>query len=111
MHALVLAASLCPAVRLARVHLVDGMPFVDALRPTLRAQPRPDRSGPAVQNGFVLTDAGREVGYIVFAPDGSVEVRGLIRSDPAGRFVDVEAPPPPGCAPRAAARVTLRPAS
>ena len=111
MHALVLAAALCPAVRVARVHLVDGMPFVDALRPTLHATPRPDRSGPAPANGFALSDGGRDVAWIVFAPDGSVEVRGYVRSDPAGRFVDVEAPPGPGCAPRAAASVTLRTAS
>jgi hypothetical protein len=108
MHALVLAALICPPVRLARVHLVDGMPFIDVLRPSLRATAHPDRSGPTAVNGFAITDGGREIAYLRFAPDGSVEVRGYVRVDPAGRFVDVDAPPGRGC-PRAAISVTLRP--
>lgn len=116
MHALVLAAlvaaradaNACPAVRLARVHLVDGMPFIDALRPSLRATARPDRSGPTPANGFSITDGGREIAYLRFAPDGSVEVRGYVRADAAARFVDIEAPPGAGCA-RSTVSVTLRP--
>jgi len=117
MHALLLAANIgartepsaCPRVRLARVHLVDGMPFIDALRPSLRATARADRSGSTPVNGFALSEGGREIAYLRFAPDGTIEVRGNVRADPGGRFVDIEAPPGAGCAATDAGRVTLRP--
>ena len=73
------------------------------------ATARPDRSGPTPVQGFALWEGGREIAYLRFAPDGSIEVRGNVLADPGGRFVDIEAPPGTGCAATDAGRVTLHP--
>jgi hypothetical protein len=75
-------------VRLARIHLVDGMPFVGALRPTIRIRFHPDPSS-GTKYGFTIADGTKPVAYLRYAPDGMWEVKGDVRRDPAGRFVDV----------------------
>ena len=90
-----------PGVRAARIHLVDGMPFVDAVIRTVRIVRAPARTAQV----FRVFDGRDPIGELTFAPDGSVEVRGAVKSDPAGRFVDVYAKPN-GC-PRVAARSVM----
>jgi hypothetical protein len=95
-------------VRVARIHLVDGMPFVDALRPTIRLRRTADRK-PA--NVFGVYDGAVTLGYLTFAPDGSVAVSGVVHEDAAGRFVDLYELPR-GCPrPRETMTVSLHPTS
>lgn len=90
--ALLLAAAIgAPAdacasgVRAARVHLVDGMPFVDAVVRTVRIV----RTAAQPPHAFRVYDGRDAIGDLTFAADGSVQVRGEVKSDPAGRFVDL----------------------
>jgi hypothetical protein len=86
----------CPApIRVARIHLVDGMPFVVALRPTLRARTRADGAR-AGAHAFVLYDGARPLATVHFAADGSVVVRGYVAAVAGGAAVDV-ASPAAGC--------------
>jgi hypothetical protein len=80
------AAACSNKVRVARIHLVDGMPFVDALRPTIRLRRDATRRP---ENVFAVYDGGKTLGYLTFAPDGSIVVSGVLRTDAAGRFVDL----------------------
>jgi hypothetical protein len=114
-HALIAAAVLTggfdatacsKTVRVARVHLVDGMPFVDALRPTLRIRRTADRKA---ENVFAVYDGAVTVGYLTFAPDGSVAVSGVVRADPAARFVDLYELPHMCPRPSATMTVSLHP--
>ena len=113
-HALLLAAAVsgrvdttaCPRTRVARVHLVDGMPFIDAVRATISAKPHPVRVGTETLNGFTIYDGTQPIASLPFAPDRSVEVRENLQADPAGRYVDIALPAP--CA-RTAGHVVLRP--
>jgi hypothetical protein len=114
-HALIAAALLTVAldatacsnkVRVARVHLVDGMPFVDALRPTIRVR-RSANLRPA--NVFGVYDGAVALGYLTFAPDGSVAVSGVLRPDAAGRFVDLYELPSPCPRPSETMTVSLHP--
>jgi hypothetical protein len=91
----------CPApVRVARIHLVDGMPFVVAIRPTLRARTRADGTR-AGAHAFVLYDGQRPLATVHFVAGGSVVVNGYVAPVAGGTAVDVEAPPA-GCASKTA---------
>ena len=114
-HALVAAAVLAAGfdatacsktVRVARIHLVDGMPFVDALRPTIRVRRTADGKP---ENVFAVYDGAVTLGYLTFAPDGSVAVSGVVRADPAARFVDLYELPNQCPRPRATMTVSLHP--
>lgn len=97
----------CPApVRIARIHLVDGMPFVVALRPTLRARTRADGARPGA-HAFVLYDGARALATVHFAADGSVVVHGYAAAVAGGAAVDVISPAA-GC-PATAAQIVLSP--
>jgi hypothetical protein len=100
------AAACSKNVRVARVHLVDGMPFVDALRPTIRVR---RTAGPKPENVFAVYDGPAMVGYLTFAPDGSVAVSGVVRADPAARFVDLYELPHTCPRPSATMTVSLHP--
>jgi hypothetical protein len=109
--AVVLAASVDAAAcsknaRVARVHLVEGMPFVDALRPTIHIR---RTAGPKPENVFAVYDGTATVGYLTFAPDGSVAVSGVVRADPAARFVDLYELPNQCPRPRPTMTVSLHP--
>jgi hypothetical protein len=110
--ALVLAAALAspparcgPPARIARIHLVDGMPFVVALRPSLRARTRPDATRPGA-HAFVLYDGTRLLATLRFDADGSVGINGSVRAASAGT-VDVLTAA--GSCPIAASHVVLAP--
>ncbi len=117
-HALIAAAALgggfdaaacTKKIRVARVHLVDGMPFVDALRRSIGVQRNVKRPNVPPANVFRVYDGAATIGYLSFAGDGSVEVSGVLEADPAGRFVDLDEPPTHCPRPIRAMRVTLRP--
>jgi hypothetical protein len=113
MHAVVLAAAVgaarvparCTVQRVARIHVVDGMPFVVALRESLRARTRPDGTH-AGWHAFVLYDGARPLATIRFEGGGTVVVSGYVARAGNGA-VDVQAPPN-GC-PSKPARVVLSP--
>jgi hypothetical protein len=98
------AAACSKKVRVARVHLVDGLPFVDALKPTIRIRRTADGKP---ENVFAVYDGAVTLGYLTFAPDGSVAVSGVVRADPAARFVDLYELP--NQCPRPRATVSLHP--
>jgi hypothetical protein len=116
-HALIAAAVLTGGsgatacsnkARVARIHLVDGMPFVDALRPTIRVRRITDRR-PA--NVFGVYDGSQTLGYLTFAPDSSVAVSGVLNADAAGRFVDLYEVPSRCPRPTETMTVSLHPTS
>jgi hypothetical protein len=97
MHALLLAAAVgaaraparCVPARAARIHLVDGMPFVVARIKTLRGRARQP------EHAFVLYDGTRELAQLRFNSDGSVLVVGYVDWDgkgAVGTYVDVLVP-------------------
>jgi hypothetical protein len=109
MHAVVLAAAVgaarvpaqCAPQRVARVHLVDGMPFISAHVPTLRI-----RRMNGAHVSFELFDGSRGVASMSFEPDGSVVLNGNVARGGNGA-VDVEALPN-GCR-STGARIVLSP--
>jgi hypothetical protein len=109
MHALLLAAAVgaarasarCVPARAARIHLVDGMPFVVAEIRTLRARAF------HAQRSFVLYDGTRELARLRWNTDGSVLVVGYVGGARGRGYVDVLVPRA-GC-PVANVSVTLTP--
>jgi hypothetical protein len=90
---IVLAAALrafagCPAERIARIHLVDGMPFVQPLRRDVRVVRRADRAAPG--GAIYLVQAGNHnYAQIAFEQQG-IAVSGVVGSEDPHR-VDVYA--------------------
>lgn len=116
-HAVVLAAAVgarrgwpfCSApVAVARIHLVEGMPFVAALRPTLRARMGKDiaRTG---AHAFVLYDGSHPLAKVSFALDGTVIVIGYVRSAENGAAVDVVTQTPGKACANRLTRIDLKP--
>lgn len=109
MHAVVLAAAVgaarvparCAPQRVARIHLVDGMPFISAHVRTLRI-----RRFNGSHVSFTLFDGDRAVASVSIEPDGSTVINGAVRESGNGA-VDVEATPD-GCRPKDA-RIVLSP--
>jgi hypothetical protein len=112
MHALLLAAAVgaarpparCVPARAARVHLVDGMPFVVARIKTLRGRAY------RTQHVYVLYDGARELAQLRFLGDGSVSIAGYVDGIVAGAgmsYVDVLVPS--ASCPVAYGHITLKP--
>lgn len=90
MSAIVLAAALtaisgCPVERIARIHLVDGMPFVEPLRRDVRVVRRREPDGVI----YDVSADDRTSARIAFGHQG-ITVSGLVGSDDPHR-VDVYA--------------------
>ncbi len=56
-----------------------------------------------------MYDGAVTLGYLTFAPDGSVAVSGVVRTDAAGRFVDLYELPNHCPRPSATMTVSLHP--
>jgi hypothetical protein len=74
----------CAADRVASIRVVEGMPFVQPLRTSIRVERRRAPGG-----GFVILDGARPIAEIALAADG-ITVQGAVGSEAPHR-VDVYA--------------------
>ena len=77
-------------VSVARVALVDGMPFVTALRPTIGLRFHPEAA--TKTPGYTVYDGTRPIAWFAVRSDG-LEIHGVARRNPGG-FVEVQELPP-----------------
>ncbi len=89
--------------RLAEVQVVDGMPFVTALRPTIRIRYHPDPSG---TEAYTIYDGNTPVGSLRNMSNGAWDVSGYLRENQAAGFVDLLGPPR-GCVRNAITHTTV----
>jgi hypothetical protein len=86
--AVLTAAGSCTPERVASVRVVEGMPFVQPLRPDVRVTRRRRADGSV----YLVTAASRTAAEIVFVPAG-ITVQGTVASRDAHR-IDVYVAPP-----------------